>query len=35
MFGSKPKAFATPMMEKDHPEIDTSDLLVTLCIKNY
>jgi hypothetical protein len=35
MFGSKPKEFATPMIEKDHPEIDTSDLLDALGIKQY
>jgi hypothetical protein len=35
MFGSKPKEFATPMIEKDHPEIDTSDLLYALGIKQY
>jgi hypothetical protein len=34
MFGSKPKAFATPNIEKDHPEIDTSDLLDALVIKH-
>jgi hypothetical protein len=27
MFSSNKKEFATPMIEKDHPEIDTSDLL--------
>jgi hypothetical protein len=35
IFGSKPKAFATPMIEKDHPEIDTFDLLDGLGIKHY
>jgi hypothetical protein len=35
MFGSNPKEFATPMIEKDHPEIDTSDLLDDLGIKHY
>jgi hypothetical protein len=27
MFGSKPKECATPVVEKDHPESDTSDLI--------
>jgi hypothetical protein len=35
MFGSKPKEFANPMIKKDHPEIDNSDLLDTLGIKHY
>jgi hypothetical protein len=35
MFGSKPKEMATPMIEKDHPEIDTSDLLDALGTKHY
>jgi hypothetical protein len=35
MFGSKPIEFATPMIDKDHPEIDTSDLLDELGIKKY
>jgi hypothetical protein len=34
MFGSKPKDFETPMIEKDHDEIDTSDLLDALSIKH-
>jgi hypothetical protein len=33
LFGSKPKVFATPMIMKYHPKINTSDLLVALCIK--
>jgi hypothetical protein len=32
MFGSKPKEFATPMIENYHPEIDTSDMLDDLGI---
>jgi hypothetical protein len=35
MFGSKPKEYSTPMAEKDHPEIDSSDLLENLGIKQY
>jgi hypothetical protein len=35
MFGSKPKEFSTLMIEKDHPEIDNSDLLDALGIKHY
>ena len=35
MFGCKPKEYSTPMIEKDHPEIDQSDLLDTLGIKQY
>jgi hypothetical protein len=35
MIGSKPKEFATPMIEKDQPEIITSDLLDALGIKHY
>jgi hypothetical protein len=35
MFCPKPKDFATPMIEKDHPDIDTSDLLDVLSIKHY
>jgi hypothetical protein len=35
MFGSKPKEFATPMIDKDHPEIDTSDLLDAVGIQQY
>jgi hypothetical protein len=35
MFGSTAKEFATPMIEKDHPEIDTSDLLDAIGIKHY
>jgi hypothetical protein len=34
MFGYKPKAFATPLIEKDHPEIDTSGILDLLGIKH-
>jgi hypothetical protein len=34
LIGSKPKEFATPMIEKNHPEIDTSDLLYALGIKH-
>jgi hypothetical protein len=32
IFGSKPKPFATPMIEKDPPEIDTSDLIDALAL---
>jgi Reverse transcriptase (RNA-dependent DNA polymerase) len=35
MFGYKPKEYSTPMAEKDHPEIDNSELLDTLGIKHY
>jgi hypothetical protein len=35
MFGSKPKEFATPMIENYHPEIDTSNLLDDIGIKHY
>ena len=35
MFGSKPKVFATPMIEKDHPEIDTTDLLDAIGMIQY
>jgi hypothetical protein len=35
MFVSEPKEFATPTIEKDHPEIDTYDLLDALGIKHY
>jgi hypothetical protein len=35
MFGSKPKELATPMIEKDHPEIDTSDMLDAFGSKHY
>jgi hypothetical protein len=34
MFCSKPKDFATPMIDKDHPEIDNSYLLDDLGIKH-
>ena len=35
MFGSKPKEYSTPMAEKDHPELDNSELLDDLGIKKY
>jgi hypothetical protein len=35
MFGSSLKEFATQMIEKDHREIDTSDLLDAIGIKHY
>jgi hypothetical protein len=36
MFGCRPKEFATPMIEKDHPEIETSDLMpLVLSINNH
>jgi hypothetical protein len=35
MFGSKPKEFSIPMIEKDHSVIDTSALLHTLGIMKY
>jgi hypothetical protein len=33
MFGSKPKEYSTPMAKKDHPELDNSELLDDLGIK--
>jgi hypothetical protein len=35
MFGSKPKEYSTPMAEKDYPELNTSELLDNLGIKQY
>jgi hypothetical protein len=35
LFMSKPKEFATPIMDKDHLEIDTSALLDALGIKQF
>jgi hypothetical protein len=35
MFGSKCKENSTPMAEKDHPEIDDSEFLDNLGIKQY
>jgi DNA-binding MarR family transcriptional regulator len=35
MFGVKPKEYSTLMAEKDHPEIDNSELLDSLGIKQY
>jgi hypothetical protein len=35
MLGSKPKEYSTPMAEKDHQEIDNSELLDSLGIKQY
>jgi hypothetical protein len=35
MFGSKPKEYSTPMEEKDHPEIDTTELVDATGIKQY
>jgi hypothetical protein len=35
MFGSKPKEYSTPMAEKDHPELDNSEVFVNLGIKQY
>jgi hypothetical protein len=35
MFGSKPKEYSTPMAKKDHPEMDNSELLYNLGIKQY
>jgi hypothetical protein len=35
MFKCKPNEFATPMIEKDHPEIDTSALLDSIGIKQF
>jgi hypothetical protein len=35
MFGYKPKEYSTPMAEKDHPEIDNSEQLDNLGIKQY
>ena len=34
-FGGKPKEYSTPMAEKDHPELDTSELLDSTGIKQY
>jgi hypothetical protein len=35
MFDGKPKEYTTPMAEKYHPELDTSDLLDSTGIKQY
>jgi hypothetical protein len=35
IFEGKPKVYTTPMAEKDHPELDTSDLLDSTSIKQY
>jgi hypothetical protein len=35
MFGSKPKEYSTPMAEKDHLELDNSELVDDLGIKQY
>ena len=35
MFGSKHKEYSTPIAEKDHPELDNSELLDDLGIKQY
>jgi hypothetical protein len=35
MFGSKPNEYSIPMAEKDHPEIDNSELLDNLGNKQY
>lgn len=35
MFDSKPKEFSTPMVDKDHPEIDDTEFLDELGIKQY
>jgi hypothetical protein len=35
VFGSKPKKYSTPMTENDHPELDNSELLDNLAIKQY
>jgi hypothetical protein len=35
MFGSKTKEYSTLMAEKDHPEINNSELLNNLGIKQY
>jgi hypothetical protein len=35
MFEGKPKEYTTPMAEKDHPELDTSELLDSTGIKQY
>ena len=35
MFGSKPKEYSTPLAKKDHPELDHSELLDDLGIKQY
>ena len=35
MFGEKPKEYSSPIDEKDHPEIDTSEELDEMGIKRY
>jgi hypothetical protein len=35
MFGSKPKEYSTPLAKKDHQELDNSELLDDLGIKQY
>jgi hypothetical protein len=35
MFGEKPKEYSHPIAEKDHPELDTSELLDDIGIKQY
>jgi Reverse transcriptase (RNA-dependent DNA polymerase) len=35
MFGAKPKEASSPMVEKDHPELDTTDELDETGIKQY
>jgi hypothetical protein len=35
VFGSKPKEYNTPMEEKNHPDIDNTELLDATGIKQY
>jgi hypothetical protein len=35
MFGTKPKEYASPMMEKDHPKLDNTPELDETGIKQY
>jgi hypothetical protein len=35
MFGSKPKEYSTPLAVKNHPELDDSELLDDIVIKQY
>jgi hypothetical protein len=35
MFGTKPKEYASPMMEKDHPELDNTPEFDDTGIKQY
>jgi hypothetical protein len=35
MFEGNPREYTNPMAEKDHPELDTSELLDSTGIKQY